>query len=296
MVARLKELVKLAFNVSRFRFWLYLGGTYMTGYLLGATQLEQFTKPAFLLQLFYFIIPANIFLYGINDLADQDTDQFNAKKDDKEMRISELHQEQDLKLILVLMTVLSIGVLLLQPDLTAMVLFLSFYFLCFAYSYPPFRFKAKPVIDFSSNILYAMPGILAYYQITAELPPLPIWVALYLWTGAMHLFSAVPDIEADRQANLETTAVKLGKNLSLWLCFIFWFSFIFIVVVIYQAFTPFSYIAFLYPFIPLIIIFLPDIDIDRVYWFYPYINSLLGFLLSLLAGCDLLQELFHFII
>jgi 4-hydroxybenzoate polyprenyltransferase len=282
----------LAFRVSRFRFWLYLGGTYMTGYIIGATNLNQFIQIPFLLQLLYFIIPANVFLYGINDLADQDTDQFNVKKEEKEGRIDNVEEERDLKIILLTVTLLSLGVLLIQPDLISALLFALFYGLSFGYSYPPIRFKARPIFDFSSNILYALPGILGYYQVSGTLPPIGIWIALFLWTGAMHLFSAVPDIEADEKAGVITTAVKFGARTSLWICTVFWFVFIFITVVIFQAYTPISYIAFLYPLIPLSILFRPDLNIDRIYWFYPYINGMLGFSLSILAGWPLLTQLF----
>jgi len=292
MTNRLVDLTKLAFSVSRFRFWLYLGGTYMAGYIIGATSLQQFVDIRFLLQLFYFIVPANIFLYGINDLADQDTDQFNPKKETMEFRIEANKEEADLKLVLFVVSLLSLGILLLQPDLIAALIFLVFYFLSFFYSYPPVRFKARPFLDFSSNLLYALPGILAYNQVSGTLPPFLIWVALYLWTGAMHLFSAVPDIEADSRAGVKTTAVYLGKTISLWICFLFWLGFISIVVLIFHAFTPLSYLAFLYPLIPVLILVRPESDIDRIYWFYPYINSLLGFSLSLLAGWPLLTELF----
>jgi 4-hydroxybenzoate polyprenyltransferase len=154
------------------------------------------------------------------------------------------------------------------------------------------RFKAKPFIDFSSNILYALPGIFGYYQISGDLPPFLIFFALFLWTGAMHLFSAIPDIESDKQANVITTAVFIGRTLSLWICFLFWFIFIYIAVIIFGAFTPISYIAFLYPLMPLVLLFGKNLDIDRIYWFYPYINGLLGFGLSVVAGWELLVDLF----
>ena len=84
LIAKINYLLKL----SRYRFWLYLGGTYLTGFIIGANSLTNFTTGKFLLHLIYFMIPANILLYGINDLFDQDTDIFNHKKEDKEVKIN----------------------------------------------------------------------------------------------------------------------------------------------------------------------------------------------------------------
>lgn len=286
----MSHIIKLAFDVSRYRFWLYLGGTYFTGYIIGAAKLDDFLSLDLFYHLFYFMIPANIFLYGINDLFDRDTDQFNLKKENKEIRIRK-QEERDLKTILLATQFFSLVALIIQDNWAQRSIFILFIFLSYAYSSPPFRFKARPILDFSSNILYALPGIFGYYQITSQFPPLLIIVALFLWTGAMHLFSAIPDIEADAKAEVTTTAVYVGRTLSLWICFVFWFTFIFITVVIYHAYTPLSYIAFLYPVIPLLLLFGKGLDIEKIYWWYPYINGMLGFGLSVLAGWQLLNEL-----
>jgi 4-hydroxybenzoate polyprenyltransferase len=288
-------MIRLAFDVSRYRFWLYLGGTYFTGYIIGATKLDDFLSLELWYHLLYFMIPANIFLYGINDLFDRDTDQFNIKKETKEVRIRK-QEVKDLRTILLITQLFSLVALFIQENWTQRSIFLAFIFLSYAYSSPPFRFKAKPILDFSSNILYALPGIFGYYQITSQFPPLLIIGALFLWTGAMHLFSAIPDIDADAKAGVTTTAVYVGRTISLWTCFVFWFIFIFITVIIYQAYTPLSYIAFLYPVIPLLLLFGKRLDIEKIYWLYPYINGLLGFGVSVLAGRQLLIDLFSVLI
>ncbi len=43
------------------------------------------------------------------------------------------------------------------------------------------------------------------------MPPVSLMIAGGLWTAAMHAFSAIPDIEADRQAGLSTIATTLGS-------------------------------------------------------------------------------------
>ena len=81
---RTKQIIKL----SRPRFWLYLAGPYLVGMAYSAQTAKQFYSFDFLYPLFYFLIPANMFLYGINDLFDKDTDKLNAKKISKEIRVT----------------------------------------------------------------------------------------------------------------------------------------------------------------------------------------------------------------
>ena len=97
----------LAFKVSRFRFWLYLGGTFVIGYILGLPEitLTTFVTPQFILFFLFFMLPANIYLYGINDYFDTDTDEFNTKKDEKEIRIQENTQTKLRNILLVMIAI-----------------------------------------------------------------------------------------------------------------------------------------------------------------------------------------------
>ena len=120
LIAKINYLLKL----SRYRFWLYLGGTYLTGFIIGANSLTHFTTGKFLLHLIYFMIPANILLYGINDLFDQDTDIFNHKKDDKEVKINSSRDVFYLKSLLILCYIISASLLLSYDSLNEIILWL----------------------------------------------------------------------------------------------------------------------------------------------------------------------------
>ena len=73
-------------QLSRPRFWLYT---------LGPFTLPIFAQfpgialewPALLIGFLYFSLPANLFIYGINDIFDQETDARNAKKEGYELRL-----------------------------------------------------------------------------------------------------------------------------------------------------------------------------------------------------------------
>ncbi|TFF91708.1 prenyltransferase [Candidatus Thorarchaeota archaeon] len=294
------NIVRLAYKVSRVRFWLYLGGTYLVGYMIGVANtylaepsmavLYSFIDPYFLLHLFYFILPANIFLYGVNDISDKDTDAFNPKKDEKEYRAV----EQDARKLygLVFASFLYGAILIaFQPTMEARFIFLSWMALSFLYSAPPLRLKARPVVDFLSNLLYVLPAILAFNQLTLEIPPLLPLLAAFSWTWAMQLFSAIPDIEADRRAGIQTTAVAIGRRASLVLCFIFWAFFAGTLIFIVQWNLPFSLLALVYPAIPVYILARPDTDIERVYWYYPYFTGVFGMVLFFSIGLPLVVPL-----
>ena len=67
------------------------------------------------------------------------------------------------------------------------------------YSLPPIRAKAVPFFDGITNILYVLPGIMAYLVLHSDLSR-PLVIAAWAWVMAMHAYSAIPDIEADTKA------------------------------------------------------------------------------------------------
>ncbi len=143
------------------------------------------------------------------------------------------------------------------------------------YSAPPLRFKARPFIDSLSNVLYAVPGFLGYQHASGHAVSWEVVAVACLWTSAMHLFSAIPDIGADRSADLNTTATVLGHRGSLVLCASLWLAFAAFVMSL-QAFRPYSAVLMVYPAVPLLLLFRPEPVTGRVYWFFPAVNALVG--------------------
>lgn len=274
--AQFKQILKL----SRPRFWFYLAGPFFVGFTFGAQSLLDFDLNFFLL-LFYFLIPANILVYSINDLADEKIDILNAKKENKEIRVNDSNKKL-VKFSFYLSLVFTILIFFIFKNPISNILFVIFIFLSVFYSLPPLRFKTKIFLDFVSNILYIIPGILGFYYITSSLPESVFIIASMFWAFAMHLFSAVVDIEADRKANIQTSAVYLGLQKSLLLCFVFWFISWFLIWDV-GVFNGFVYIFLIYPLLPIYVLFQKNINLELVYWWYPVINIILGFTLFLLA-------------
>ena len=105
-------------------------------------------------------------------------------------------------------------------------------------------------------------------------------VGLSLWPCAMHLFSAIPDIDSDSRSGIQTTAVYIGKKRSLLLTALLWSGTAYVVSSIIPF--PFLFLVWIYPLIPLLLL-LGFGKIERVYWYFPLINGMLGFILYLYA-------------
>lgn len=269
----MKNFLSFLFKVSRFRFWIYTGGTYIIGYALGFTALPDFFRPDYYLYLFYFFIPSNIFIYGVNDYWDEETDTLNPKKEEKEYRLTKADRKNLLNAIY-LITGLSLILMVLQ-DLPEKIIFSIFLLLSYFYSAKPIRFKDKPFLDFSSNYLYVMPGIFSYYMISNSIPSLLIILGAYFHTSAMHIFSAIPDIKYDKTAGITTTPVFIGERASLFLCLIFWMGLSLIVIKL-AFYYPLSFLVLIYPIFPLILLLKRHLKIIDIYWYLPYVNTCLG--------------------
>jgi 4-hydroxybenzoate polyprenyltransferase len=264
-------------RLSRPRFWLYLAGTFLVGVAVATQEYSSFLRYDVWLYFLFFLLPANFFLYGINDYFDQETDSINPKKHDKEIVVSGSTQRSQLVKMFAVLGILFAAALVVQQNIYAQVVLLIFFLLSFFYSAPPFRFKARPFLDFISNVLYILPGVFGYIYITSYLPNILDICMLALWAWAMHLFSAIPDIKPDKQAGIQTTAVVLGKKHALLLCAFFWALFSILLWIRHPDMLPLGGVVVVYPILPLLLIIKKDLSIERVYWLFPYINAAIGF-------------------
>jgi lycopene elongase/hydratase (dihydrobisanhydrobacterioruberin-forming) len=270
--------INYALRVSRFRFWIYTGGTYVVGYVLGANILQDFFRWEYILYFFYFFIPANIFIYGVNDYWDVDTDKNNPKKNEKEEKLTE-NKKNSLIAILLTVTVFSFGIMFFQNS-QEKIIFSLFLFLSYFYSAKPLRFKAIPILDFSSNMLYIIPGIFGYYLSSGYWPNTLLVIAGYLHISAMHIFSAIPDIKFDQKAGIKTTAVMLGSKNALIVCLFYWTGLTALVIYL-TNFYFLSFLILLFPCIPLLLLTSSKLKIEKVYWYLPILNIFLGGILTL---------------
>jgi len=288
---------KTFLKISRPRFWIYLLGPFLTGlaangFLQSIPSLITSISPGTLivsvapLGIFalYFTLPANLLIYGVNDIFDYQTDILNKKKEGYETTLRPANRQQ-------LWTIIAITNLpFLIPAIMAGVLwpasFLAlagFLFFGIFYSAPPIRAKAIPFFDSAFNILYLLPGLFGFliYNDPTNVQ-IPLVIAAGLWCMAMHAYSAVPDIHADRGANLRTIATFLGRNRTLWLCLCLYAS---------SALLTIQSLGWLAYVLGTIYVALmarslqarSDEALFKYYTWFPRINALAGFILFLSA-------------
>lgn len=211
--------MRFLLKVSRPRFWFYVFGPYLVGLAAGIASRGDLADWRFAVFGIYFLLPANLLVYGINDIFDYETDSLNEKKTEYETLVGPERRRRLFFWIAALNLPFIIMAALLF-DVKSFAAMETFIFLSIFYSSPPIRAKTKPVLDSAFNVLYVMPGVFAYAISAGELPPTILIVAGGLWTAAMHAYSAIPDIDADRKAGLNTIATFFGPYGTLAICFV----------------------------------------------------------------------------
>ncbi|PSQ03982.1 lycopene elongase [Halobacteriales archaeon QS_4_69_31] len=255
-------------RLSRPRFWFYLAGPAVVGVVYAADSVGDLFTPLTVGLFAYFLVPANVFLYGVNDVFDADVDEQNPKKEDREVRY---RGGRDVVLVVVGSGVLGVAMLPFLPT-RAVVGVLVFLALAIEYSAPPFRFKTTPFLDSLSNGLYVLPGVVAYAAVAGAYPPGWAVAGGWLWTMAMHTFSAVPDIEPDRAAGIRTTATVLGQRWTDVYCGVVW------LLAAWAFLQVHPFLGGLLGVYPVFLagVALSDVAVDRAYWWFPFLNTAVG--------------------
>lgn len=169
----------------------------------------------------------NIYIVGLNQLEDVEIDRIN--KPHLPIAAGEFSPRQA-QLIVAITGILALLLAwLLGPFLLAMVgISLA---IGTAYSLPPVRLKQFPfwaaVCIFSVRGAIVNLGLFLHYNWVlkgAQAIPSQVWVLtlfILVFAFAIAIFKDIPDMEGDRQYNITTFTIKLGKaavfNLSVWI-------------------------------------------------------------------------------
>ncbi|MDY6775792.1 MAG: prenyltransferase [Halobacteria archaeon] len=257
-------------RLSRPRFWLYLAGPAVLGAVLGGNSVDDLLSPTPAFLVLYFLIPANVMLYGVNDYFDRGIDEENPKKEAKES-VYRRSRWVDAVVGVSLLVTVGLTVALGSPVMAA------FVFLSVGYSAPPLRFKTKPFLDSLSNGLYILPFVVSHVAVAGEYPPALTVAGGWLWTMAMHTFSAIPDIQPDRRAGIRTTATFLGRRRTYVYCTAVW---LLSAVTVGVWNSRLGGVILVYPVLSTAF-YVSNLTDSEAYWYYPYINSLVGMVLTL---------------
>lgn len=205
-------------RLSRPRFWLYETGTYVLGAAAAHASPDPTRFILFLLFAGYFLFPANLLIYGINDVYDYETDRNNPKKQGYEGLLEpKWHPYVVRNVVLWNLPFLVVLPWLTPPVVLALA---AFAFCATFYSAPPIRAKARPFLDslFSAGH-YVATGVFGYLLVSgAGSPSWTMVIAGLAWCVAMHAYSAIPDIRSDSEAGLSTIATRLTAKPTIVLC------------------------------------------------------------------------------
>lgn len=262
-------------RLSRPRFWLYTAGPVLVGVAYAAETVSAGLAVLPLALFAYFLLPANVYLYGINDLFDREVDAENPKKDEERGREARWRDDPLVTAVVVASGLLGLALFALTPRV-AWPWLAGFFLLATEYSAPPFRFKTTPFLDSLSNGLYVLPGAAAYAAVAGSHPPLLAVGGGWLWTMGMHTYSAIPDVDPDRAAGIRTTATALGERRTYVYCFVCWLlaAFAFGLLDVRLGVLLGVYPVFLLGTVAV------GVDVDRAYWWFPVVNGVVGMVLT----------------
>ena len=269
-------------KISRPRFWIYELGPYVVG-IAAAAQGEHavWLLLPVLLFFIFFLYPANIYIYGINDIFDYETDKLNPKKVSYESLVVP-EEWKKLSIHIALVTLPFLIYALFTLSLPALLALLAFFFFAGFYSAKPIRAKARPVLDsiFSAGH-YVATGVFSYILVRdllgAEISWVPLAVCIVAgmsWALSMHAYSAVPDIEADTGAKLPTIATVLGKKGTIITCALL-YALAGLLVFPYLGILSIV-LGFVYVFFMVLSIRTTEDQLFRVYTYFPIINTVSG--------------------
>jgi 4-hydroxybenzoate polyprenyltransferase len=166
---------------SRPRLWTLSLGAFALGASAGAPSLERLATPEVLVWAFFFLFPANLFSWGLNDLSDASLD----RSDEKKTAYADLTRPDARRALSTGILVATAPFLLALPaDPRAGASVAAFVLLGAAYSLPPARLKARFPADLLASVRFGAVG----------------------W----HLLRVAPDEDVDRLGRVRTSAVALG--------------------------------------------------------------------------------------
>ncbi len=264
-------------KISRPRFWIYELGPYALGIIASAgdiSLLPQFVILAFAL---FFLFPANLYIYGINDIFDYETDIKNPKKVSYEALVTPAEHRSLFSWIF--FTCIPFVFLLPLNNIGAVISLIAFFFFAGFYSAKPIRAKAIPFLDsFFSAGHYVATGAFGYYLLGGSGVPIVPLIAGMLWAIAMHAYSAALDIDADKDAGLDTIATLLGKNKTIILCGVFYIISAILITPYLNKIVLLLGLLYLLLMLKTLTIKTQD-DFFKLYKFFPPINTISGMII-----------------
>jgi 4-hydroxybenzoate polyprenyltransferase len=241
-------------------------------FLIGMTFSGSITiTPVSIFQILMLSFPGCIFLYGMNDVHDYESDKLNPRKKvaggwlDSKLEPEYHPYITRVSIFVVILMFLSSFLTLSTTNILAMVVLVASAHL---YSAPPVRLKERPVVDSVSNGMIFFGTFLLGFSFGGSI--FDLGMDIYLITACVvgiHAYTTIMDYEFDKNAGYKTTAVVFGeRGTSLFVLFIFILTFC------VAKLSPLIYPPTLNPFS------------SHHYWSYNYYYLAFGSLLFLITS------------
>ena len=199
--------------------WVNTAFPFAVAYFLGTGNIDV----TLIVGAFFFLIPYNLLMYGVNDVFDYESDLTNPRKGGLEGALLEPKYHAATLWISTSLAAPFVIYLLVAGSLFSGALLLLVLFSVVAYSAKHLRFKEIPVLDsFTSALHFIGPMLfglaLAGTSLIGEVVIMAT-IAFFLWGMASHAFGAVQDIRADKEASIASIATFFGASLTVKLAF-----------------------------------------------------------------------------
>jgi 4-hydroxybenzoate polyprenyltransferase len=192
--------------------WVNTAFPFGVSYLLISREFDL----TFWLGTFFFLIPYNLLMYGINDVFDYESDLANPRKGGVEGALlpPSLHRLTIISAIGV--SVPFIAYLFIVGGFLANLILSITVFTVIAYSLKGLRFKEIPFLDSATSAAHFTGPLIYGVQLAGgspfDSPTLLVALSLFMWSMASHAFGAVQDVRADRIASIGSVATAIGAK------------------------------------------------------------------------------------
>lgn len=239
---------------------------------------------------FFFLIPYNLLMYGINDVFDYESDLRNPRKGSIEGALLPPKYHRGTLMASVVFALPFVVYLLTLGDWLAKAVLIFTIFAVVAYSAPKLRFKERPFLDsFTSAAHFVGPMVYALALLDVPIsagPAVPILLTFLLWGMASHAFGAVQDVLADREGNVASIATQIGARNTVRFAFAGYLLAVILVFTIPEV-SPLAALAF----VPYLIVVAPFLSItdercaeaNRGWRKFIWLNYIAGAVITLLV-------------
>jgi 4-hydroxybenzoate polyprenyltransferase len=191
--------------------WVNTAFPFAAAYLLTTREVDV----VLVVGAFFFLIPYNLAMYGLNDVFDYESDLRNPRKGGVEGAVLDRRMHRPTIIAAIVATVPFLVYLVAVGNPLSWLVLAVAMFAVVAYSAAGLRFKEKPFLDsITSSTHFVSPAVYGLVLGGATFTP-QLWLllgAFFLWGAASHAFGAVQDVIADREGRIASIATVIGAR------------------------------------------------------------------------------------